>query len=185
MTRRRSDALRTVSCGVKFDVELIGLRSAVSMRWPTVVMVVMVSVMLVVVVVIVTVVMVYLGHATDFYAGLATYSPFLSAKSETKCRRNRIENFFRNPAYIRQRTPSVRRTALTCSIGTWRFPQLPLGEEDVGTRPNLPVPIHPYLPDILISDKKQTFTWCRWFTPILPLLDARELLPLSEGRPSF
>lgn len=37
VTRRRWDALRTVSCGAKFDVELIGLRSSVSMRWPRVV----------------------------------------------------------------------------------------------------------------------------------------------------
>lgn len=40
-----------------------------------------------------------LGHAIDFHVGLATYHrSFLPAKSETKCRRNRIENFFRNPA---------------------------------------------------------------------------------------
>jgi len=94
VTRRRWDALQTVSCGAKFDVELIGPRSSVSMRWSTLVMVAGVDgdsdgg----------CVTTVYLGHAIDLHVGLASYSSSLSAKSETKCRRNRIGNFFRNPA---------------------------------------------------------------------------------------
>lgn len=111
VTCRRWDALRTVSCGAKFDVELIGLRSSVSMRWPKVVW----WLAVLVVVTTVTATMVYLGHAIDFHVGLAT-SSLLEAKSETKRCRNRVEKFFRNPAYIRYRI-CVRITALTCSIG--------------------------------------------------------------------
>lgn len=69
VTRRRWDALRTVSCGAKFDVELIGLRSSVSMRWPKVVW----WLPALVVVATVTATMVYLGHAIDFHVGLAAF----------------------------------------------------------------------------------------------------------------
>ncbi|EFN68641.1 hypothetical protein EAG_01212 [Camponotus floridanus] len=45
-----------------------------------------------------TVTVVYLDHAIDFRVGPGILSSLLSMKSETKCRQNCIENFFRNPA---------------------------------------------------------------------------------------
>lgn len=126
----------------------------------------------------------YLGHAIDLHVGLTIYSSSLSAKSETKCRRNRIGNFFRNPAYIRRRIPSVRRTALTCSIGTQRLPQVPR-QEDVGARPSPPFSPIPTLSstDILIPDKEQTFTRCRWFAPILSLCPTEPVQGASTPAP--
>lgn len=57
-------------------------------------------VVVVVTVVTATVTVVYLGHAIDFHVALVIYSSLHSVKIETKCRQNRIENFFRNSAHI-------------------------------------------------------------------------------------
>lgn len=123
----------------------------------------------VVVVATVTATMVYLGHAIDFHVSHHLPHSLLPAKSETKYRQNRVEKFFRNPAYIRYRIWCVRMMALTCSIGTWRF-SLVRGKGPIEQDPSV---LTSPPSDILISDKKQTFTRCRWFTPILSLAPAR------------
>lgn len=121
-----------------------------------------------------TVTMVYLGHAIDFHVALAIHSSLLSAKSETKCRRNCIENFFRNPAYIRRR---IRRCTKNDAyvFDIWKFSRRKfLSKEGTRSNPSRPSPRFPSLPlSLPISDKKQTFTRCRWFAPILSLFPKR------------
>lgn len=167
VTCRRWDELRTVSCGAKFDVELIGLGSSVSMSWPKVVWW---SAALVVVAT-VTATTVYLGHAIDFH--VSCHLPRRSSRRKVKRSTVEIvsESFSENPPYIRYRIWCVQITALTCSIGIWRLPLVrgkgPI-EQDLSVLPHTSPPS-----DILISDKEQTFTWCRWFAPILSLVPAR------------
>lgn len=89
----------------------------------------------VVTVVTTTVTVVYLDHAIDFRVGPAIHSSLLSMRSETKCRQNCIENFFRNPAreyagvYEERRLRSIGYILEVPNASSSR-------KEDEGTRPN-------------------------------------------------